>query len=58
VRQLQVHLFAVAAWNPGLQAEQGERRRDTPFWMRFKKILLQPKSSTTTGFNTEADDLT
>ena len=41
-----------------LQAEQGERRRDTPFWMRFKKILLQPKSSTTTGFNTEADDLT
>tara|TARA_B100000475_G_scaffold49370_1_gene33592 strand:- start:284 stop:460 length:177 start_codon:yes stop_codon:yes gene_type:complete len=58
VRQLQADLLEADAWKPELQAEQGARGRDGLFWLGVKKNLFQPKSSTATGFNTEADDLT
>jgi len=57
VRQLQAVLLEADAWKPELQAEQGERWRDGLLVGR-QKNLFQPKSSTATGFNTEADDLT
>ena len=57
MRQLQAHLSEADAWRLELQAEQGEKLRRSVLVVR-QKILFQPKLSTATGFNSEADDLT
>ena len=57
MRQLQAHLSEADAWRLELQAEQAEKLRGSVLVVR-QKTLFQPKLSTATGFNSEADDLT
>ena len=57
MRQLQAHLSEADAWRLERQAEQAEKLRGSVLVMR-QKNLFQPKLSTATGFNSEADDLT
>ena len=57
VRQLQAHLSEADPWRLELQAEHGEKLRGSVLVVH-QKTLFQPKLSTATGFNSEADDLT